>query len=163
MKLWDEADNTDRASAAAFAVTSVLILGLFALLLAGCSPPKPTPTPGPPPTPGPSPSPVVDACCKQPDSSFRTVSTLEAYNELFLIQSEGVLGVVCGRPATESVGKLAAQLAARGICAGPWKDGVLIKRPDGYWEQWNVTEPSSGCWGNAYVATWRSPSLECGQ
>ena len=160
MKLWDEADNMERASVAASSIMALVITGVFFLLLAGCPKPEPTPTPPPP---GPTPTPIVDACGKQPDSSFKTVSTLEAYNELFLVQSEGMLGVVCGRPSTESIGKLAAELASRGICSGPWKDGILIKRPDGYWEQWNVVEPGSGCWGNAYVATWRPPSLECGQ
>lgn len=138
------------------------------LALAGC-PPTPAPSPSPTPVPGPTPTPVVDGCCQKPDPTqggWKQVATVDPYNALFLNEAEMRVGDVCGKPQNESIQDLIDQLADRGICSGPWNGGLLVRRPDGYWEQWTVVDPASGCWdvlsGSTYAGTWRGPALECG-
>lgn len=133
------------------------LLVLLPLLL-GCPQPKPTPPP---------PEPPSGSCCVDPlpSEGWAKVARLDPYNALFLNEAESVIGPVCDLPMQDSLDRLREKLSERGICSGSYGNGIRVARPDGYWEEWAVLKIQSGCWnvlvGDAYIGTWRAPSLGC--
>lgn len=140
--------------------TVVAFLGFSFTLAASCgppSPPNPTPTPPPPGT-----------CCHVADPrdpGWHVADKIEPpYNALLLNEAEETVGDACGKSPQESMTKLTAELAARGVCGGEWDGTMIVLRPDGLWEQWNVIG-QGGCWNlqapENYLGTWRGPGMEC--
>ena len=44
---------------------------------------------------------------------------------------------------------LAAELRSKGYCAsGPWGDALVVKAPDGLWEEYHAVAYTDGCWAN---------------
>lgn len=68
------------------------------------------------------------------------------------------LGDRCGEPWQETLAELAKLLRFEGYCAsGPWADALVIKAPDGLWEEMHAVEVTGGCYTttNTYKGAWK--------
>lgn len=85
--------------------------------------------------------------------------------------AKDAVGDRCGKNVQESLALVAGKLREQGLCAsGPWVDAVVVKAPDGLWEEHHVVAYTDGCWtltNNGYKGAWtysgEPPTASCGE
>ncbi len=69
------------------------------------------------------------------------------------------VGDRCGQNIQESLALVAGRLREQGLCAsGPWVDAVVVRAPDGLWEEHHVVAYTDKCFTqtrNGYKGAWR--------
>jgi hypothetical protein len=72
--------------------------------------------------------------------------------------AKDAVGDRCGRNVQESLALVAGKLREQGLCAsGPWVDAVVVRAPDGLYEEHHVVAYGTGCFtqtGNGYKGAW---------
>lgn len=125
----------------------------FLFIAATCGPPTPEPTP----TPGP----VTCECSAPPseDASWNSVHVDVPYGLMFVRAARDIIGPKCGSDQNAVLALVAIQVNVQNVCAiAPWGGAVLVGRPDGAFEQWNIVNPD-GCWApieTAFKGAWHS-------
>lgn len=81
--------------------------------------------------------------------------------------AKDTVGNRCGKNVQESLALVAGELRRQGLCAsGPWVDAVVVRAPDGKWEEHHVVAYTDGCFTltqNGYKGAWAYSGSSPGQ